>query len=214
MKLSRPHSLPGAILVCYGLMLTLLLTACDTSSSSATTPKPTPTPAPTLTTYTGNGYTIGYPKGWTYKKDSQNRFAVLGQLSKQEVPPTITFTDSLGINTLTIGVLPDPNGLLPANTALKGVSEVFQSAMKNYKKVPIAAQTTAGGQTWDQEAATGDITQQGAAVSAKTVSLACTYSAQSAKTQLYFIAYAGPALTFDNVNRTAFQPMLQSFLFA
>jgi len=208
-------------------MLTLLIAACSTSGQGTTTiPTPTPTPAPALTSYSGEGYTIGYPKGWKYQKyTAQNiptdtfigsyikSFSSVAPQVAQQVP-IVTFTDSLGVNTLTIGVVPNPNGTISSQTALGVATSAFQSAVKIYKKESTAAQTTVGGQTWDQTAATGNITQQGTSIDAKTVALISNYPAQSPSTKLYFIVYAGPALTFDNVNSTGFQPMLQSFKFS
>ena len=229
MKLHTHHTLPRLLVICCGLMLTLLLAACTTSGQGTTTiptPTPTPTPAPALTSYSGEGYTIGYPKGWTYKKYTAQNIPTgtfigsyiksfssgapqVAQVASQV--PIVTFTDSLGVNTLTIGAVPNPNGTISSQTALGVATSAFQSAVKNYKKdSSVAAQTTVGGQTWDQTAATGNITQQ-QSIDAKTVALISNYPAQSPSTKLYFIVYAGPALTFDNVNSTDYQPMLQSF---
>ena len=227
MKLHTHHTLSRLVLICCGLMLTLLIAACNTSGQGTTAiPTPTPTPAPALTTYnSGEGYTIGYPKGWTYKKYTAETLptttfigsyiksfsAVAGQAA-QQVPIT-TLTDSLGANTLTIGVIPNPSGAIPTQTALNVATTAFQSSVKNYKKASIASQATVGGQSWDETAATGNITQQGA-IDAKTVALVSNHPAQSASTKLYFIVYAGPTSTFDNIDSTAFQPMLQSFKFS
>lgn len=227
MKLNKRHSLPWSVLIC-SLMPILLFAACSTSGSGDTTaiPTPTPTPAPALTTYPGQDYTIGYPKGWTYKKangqslptntyiDSYiNTLSHAASQAGQEVPIT-TFTDSLGVNTLTIGTLPNPNATIPPQTALSVATQASQSSVKNYKKVSIAAQTTLDKQTWDEAAATGDITQSGAKENVKTVALVTNYPASSASTKLYFIVYAGPALTFDSIDTTAFQPMLKTFKFS
>jgi len=211
----------------------LLFAACSTSGSGDTTaiptptPTPTPTPAPALTTYPGQDYTIDYPKGWTYKKangqslptntyiDSYiNALSQTASQAGQEVPPITIFTDSLGVNTLTIGTLPNPNATIPPKTALSVATQASQSSVKNYKQVSIAAQTTLDKQTWDEAAATGDITQSGATENVKTVVLVTNYPASSASTKLYFIAYAGPALTFDSIDTTAFQPMLKTFKFS
>src|SRR5215475_7269143 len=122
MKLNKRQSLPWLILIC-SIMPILLFAACSTSGAGNTTaiptPTPTPTPAPALTTYSGQGYTIGYPKGWTYKKaDGQslptntsidsyvNTLSHAASQAGQEVP-IMTLTDSLGVNTLTIGTLPN-----------------------------------------------------------------------------------------------------------
>jgi hypothetical protein len=207
MKLHTRHTLPWLVLIYCSFMLTIILTACNTSGTGTTTiPTPTPTPAPALTTYPGQGYTIGYPKGWTYKKDNH-------QVAGHGVPAT-TFTN--GINTLTVGVLPNPNGAISAQTVVATAVQLagINSSGKNYQQVSIAPQTTVSGQTWNQAAATGDVTQQGNTVNAKAVGLACNYPANSPNTTLYIIVYGGPTATFDNTDSTAFQPILQSFKFS
>jgi len=226
MKLHSRHTLPWSVLIYCSFMLTMLLTACATPGDGTTAiPTPTPTPAPALTTYPGQGYTVGYPKGWTYKQGNgqgaptttfidnyiSSFSAVAGQAGK-EVSYT-TFTDSLGVNTLTIGTLPNPNGTIPTQTALDGATTALQSAVKNYKKGP-APQTTVGGQTWDGTAATGNVTYEGATVDTKTVALVYNYPAQSPNTKLYFIVYAAPASTFDDAYTKGFQPILESYKFS
>jgi hypothetical protein len=229
MKLDTRHTLLRPALICGSLMLILLLAACGTSGSGGTTviptPTPTPTPAPALTTYTGQGYTIGYPKGWTSKKLNGQSLPtttflgnyisslshVVGQVG-QAVPVT-TFSDSLGTNTLTVGTLPNPNGVIPPQTALSVATTAFRPTVKNYKQAAIASQATVGGQAWNQTAVTGTITQAGS-IDAQIVALVSNHPAQSMNTKLYFVVYAGPASTFATTDSTAFQPMLQSFKFA
>ncbi len=204
----RPLSLP--IFICCTIIFTILVAACSTSGSGGTPaiPTPTPTPTPTVNSYTGQGYTINYPKDWTYQK---NNYQVAGH----GVPVTV-FRDSLGINTITIGVLPDPNGTIPAQTAINTAAELagLHSSEKNYKQISIADKTTLSGQTWNQIGATGDITQKGTTVNVKAIGLACTYPANSPTTALYIIVYGGPTATFDKTDSTDFQPTLKSLKFS
>lgn len=225
MKLYTRHTFLRSALIGSCLILTLFFAACSTSGSNGTTVTPTPTPTPALTTYTGQGYTIGYPKDWTYKNVNGQSLTtktflgnyinvlsrIIGQTG-QQIPIT-TFSDSLGTNTLTIGALPNPNGLIPTQIAISAAKAAFQSSVKNYKSASITSQTTVGGQTWNQTAVTGTITQAGS-IDAKIVSLVSNHPAQSASTKLYFIIYAGPASTFDTTDSTAFQPMLNTFKFS
>jgi hypothetical protein len=74
--------------------------------------------------------------------------------------------------------------------------------------------TTLGGQTWNQVAATGDVTQQGMTANAEAVGLASTYPPSSSMTSLYVIVYGGPTATFTSTNNTDFQPTLKSFKFS
>jgi hypothetical protein len=180
-----------------------------------------------LTTYTGQGYTIGYPKDWTYKNVNGQSLATntflsnyitalshtIGQTGLQI--PITTFSNSLGTNTLSVGALPNPNGIIPEQMAINAAQAALQPTVKNYKSASIASQTTVGGQTWNQTAATGTINQAGL-IDAKIVALVSNYPAlvASTNTKLYFIIYAGPVSTFDTIYSTAFQPMLHSFKFS
>src|SRR6266567_4203179 len=99
------------MLISCSLMLIVLLTACG-GGATTNTPTPTPTPptvptlppapAASLTTYMGNGYSIGYPKaqGWTVTKGNNG---------------LVTFTDPQGIAYLSVQSAPDPNGIVPAS---------------------------------------------------------------------------------------------------
>lgn len=210
MKLPTRHTLPLPILICCTIIFTILVAACSTSGSGGTPaiPTPTPTPTPAVNSYTGQGYTINYPKDWTYQKNTY-------QVAGHGVPVTV-LRDSLGINTITIGVLPDPNGTIPAQTAVNTAEELagLNSSGKNYKQVSLADKTTLDGQTWNQVGATGDITQKGTTVNVKAIGLACTYPANSPTTALYIIVYGGPTATFDNTDSMDFQPTLKSFKFS
>src|SRR5690349_4208761 len=74
----------------FMLALCLVLAACGSSGSSTSsapvatptlaptpTPSPSPTPTVSLTTVTNDGYTVGYPSGWTQKKTTLNTASVL-----------------------------------------------------------------------------------------------------------------------------------------
>jgi hypothetical protein len=212
MKLHTRYKFLWSMLIGCSILLTLVISACSTSGSGGAptiptpTPTPTPSPTPTVNSYTGQGYTINYPKDWTYQKDNH-------QVAGHGVPVTV-FRDSLGINTITIGVLQNPNGLFPVPTDVSTAMEFagLSSSVKNYKQVSIADKTTIDGQTWNQIAATDNITQQG--TTKKVVGLACNYPANSPTTALYVIVYGGPAATFDNTDSMDFQPTLKSFKFS
>ena len=194
--------------------LTLLLAACNIggiSINGSATPTPTPTTkaapttvlsptASTLVTYTGNGYTIGYPQGWTVTKGSTG---------------AVTFTDPQGVAYLTIQVVSNPNGLISSSDEVNAGLQIFKSQAKNYTKVSIAPTTTVAGETWSQGAATGDITPTGTTnpVSAKIVVIADNHPANTSSTQGFTIGYVTGTQVFDAMNTTYFQPMLQSFRF-
>ncbi len=203
--------------LCFAMLfciLALLLVACNIGGISingpatptpTSTPKATPTTAPsptasTLETYTGNGYTIGYPQGWTVTKGSTG---------------AVTFTDPQGVAYLTIQVVPNPNGLISTSDEVDAGLQIFKSQAKNYTKVSIAPTTTVAGETWSQGAATGDITPEGATspVTAKIVVISDNHPANTSSTQGFTIGYVTGTQVFDAMNTTYFQPMLQSFKF-
>lgn len=199
----------------FGCLL-LLLAACNfggISVNGGTTPTPTPTqkaapttviPSPTavasMVTYTGNGYTIGYPKGWTVSKGSTG---------------AVTFTDPQGVAYVTIQVVPNPNGMISTSDEVNAGLQVFKSQAKNYTRVNIAPTTSVAGETWSQGSATGDVTPTGAnsPVTAKIVVISANHPANTSSTQGFTLGYVTAAQVFDMANTTYFQPMLQSFKF-
>lgn len=201
--------------IIFGCLL-LLLAACNlgpVSINTGATPTPTPTqkPAPTtvipsptavasMVTYTGNGYTIGYPQGWTVNKGSTG---------------SVTFSDPQGVAYVTIQVVPNPNGLISTGDQVNTGLQIFKSQAKNYTKVSVAPTTNVAGETWSQGAATGDVTPTGATspVTAKIVVISDNHPANTSSTQSFTIGYATAAQVFDMANTTYFQPMLQSFKF-
>jgi len=195
----------------YSLLLSFLLIACQIGggTSAAQTPTPEPTTAPTtlptissskLVTYTGDGYTIGYPQGWTVNRGGGG---------------IVTFDDPQGIAYLSVTSTPSPGGpVTPANQVSIGL-QLFQSQAKNYRTVSVAPTTTVGGDNWSQGSATGDIVPKGqaAAVTARMVVIADNHPANSPATVSFEIAYLTGQQVFDLANTSAFQPMLGSFKF-
>jgi hypothetical protein len=151
-------------------------------------------------TYTGNGYTIGYPKGWKIGNKGN----------------AITFTDPQGIASLAVGTNSNPNGVVPPTSILEFGLQLFKSNSKNYHRLQSASTATVGGDTWSQGAATGDIvpTGQTASVTVKSVVIADNHPANSPETNAFTIVYATGQQVFDLADTGYFQPMLQSFKFA
>ena len=102
----RPFAL--AIGGFYGLVFVFLFSACslfgggDAAAKPTPAPTPTPVPAPAttgaaLTTYKGNGYTIGYPQGWkaTTRADG-----------------IVSFSDPNGIAYVAVTSQPNPQGVV------------------------------------------------------------------------------------------------------
>ncbi len=96
------------------LLLIVLLAACSSLGGTASsptpttaTPSPTPSPTPAVTTYTGDGYTISYPKDW----------------KKSVASGQTTFQDSLGANALGVVVVANPDGVAKPSTVLEARRE-------------------------------------------------------------------------------------------
>jgi len=166
-----------------------------------------PSLGPELKTYTSYGYSIGYPKAWTYKTESR-------KTKRQKTLITTTFTDSQGVNALVIGVLANPDGDLATQAPLGGALKGFKSGVKNYQELAMAPQTTVSQQTCDQVAAKGDEILPQGLVDTKEIVIGCNHPTHSESTKLYYIIYSGPNQTFDDATLTIFQPMLASFVFS
>ncbi len=204
------------------LLFAFLLSACSlgggstgtapttTSGNTSATTQPTSVPAqPTpvsaagLATYTGDGFTISYPQGWTVQKGSNG---------------SVTFIDEHAGATkgshlaITLG----KQGLVhPTSTTLNFWQQAFM-AQPNYQKVDIAPTAMVGGDSWDQIAATGDeqISGQAQPVNAELVVMADNHPATSPTARSWQIQYSTYTNDFAQMNANLFQPMLQSFTFA
>jgi hypothetical protein len=193
------------------LLFALLLVACG-GGSNGTAPPPTPTPAPSpplsptpvpassLTTYTGDGYTIGYPQDWNVSTSTEG---------------IVTFTDPQGVVSLRLKVTPNPTGAVSASDQVTLALQAIKTQTRNYQRVDISPTTSVGGETWSQGAATGDMTVSGQSspVSAKVVAMAANHPAHAGTTKSFIIVYATARQFFDLLDQAYFQPMLQSFTF-
>jgi hypothetical protein len=202
-----------------GLLLAFLLSACSLgggstgtapTTTSGNTPatthattvpaQPTSAPAASLTTYTGNGFTIGYPTGWTIEKASSSAASVIF------VDPTRTIE-------FIVTVTPNPNANSATSVALDPLLHSMQSKPHS-QQVDLAPTTMVGGETWDQIGAIGDLPYSGQPLSIKVIAMAINRPEQDANTKMYKIQFSAPAKGFDQMDSTTFQPMLQSFTFA
>jgi hypothetical protein len=190
------------------ILLVVLLAACGgtgtTGNTGSGTPTPTatpsPTPTPAVTTYTGNGYTISYPKDW-------QQSATAGQA---------TFQDAQGLNALGVLVVPNPNGAQQAGTvqAATLTGAVKGANMTNTSPANLSASVSVGGETWLQKGTTGTASKGGASAPYEVVILAVNHPANAANTQIYELIYAGPLLGSTLLDQQIFQAMLASFKFA
>ena len=210
------------ILSLCSLLLVLLLTACSSGGGSSGTASPTtsgstpatthatsvpaqPTSAPatSLTTYTGNGFTIGYPTGWTVMKEGNGQVMLVDKQA-----------DAAQGGVFMIGLNP-AGGNIPPATLLQFELPQFTS-QPHYQKVDIAPKATVGGESWDQFAATNDVQIPGQAQSEtiETVVMADDHPAVSPTARGFVMRYSADASRFAHINATIFQAMLQSFTFA
>jgi hypothetical protein len=204
------------------LLLVLLLAACSlgsgstgtapttTSGNTPATSQPTSipaqpmsAPAASLATYTGDGFTVSYPQGWTVLKGTNG---------------SVTFVDEHAGATkgshlaITLG----KQGLVhPTSTTLNFWQQAFR-AQPNYQKVDIAPTAMVGGDSWDQIAATSDeqISGQAQPMNAEQIVMADNHPATSPTARSWQIQYSTYTNDFAQMNATLFQPMLQSFTFA
>ncbi len=183
------------------LLLAGLVTACDLfGGSGSATPTPTAAPATSLTSYSGDGFTIGYPVGWKVSKNQS----------------TVTFTDPQGIASMSVSTVNNVDGALPSSSVVQGGMLLFKSRVKNYQTVDVAATTQVAGDSWSQGAATGDLVPPGqsASVNVKAIVIADNHPAHTTSTKAYTLVYLTGSQVFDLANQGFFQPMLQSFKFA
>lgn len=190
------------VLILSSVLLSLLLAGCsfDLGFLSGSKPAPAATPPPaasSLTTYTGDGFTIGYPKDWKVDKNGTS----------------VSFTDSTGLANFTVQQIPSPNGAIPATTAIDAALSAFKGSAKNYKEESVAPTTTVAGATWQQKSASGDVTKDGQTANARAVIMATNHPDKSPSTKLFSIVYGSPTAVYDLSNVAYFQPMLQSFKF-
>src|SRR6266702_4634304 len=130
------------------LFLVVLLAACGGLGGMVSTPKPTATPAPV--TYTGDGYTISYPKDW---KES----ATDGQ---------ITFQDSLGNNAFAVVEVPNPNGVAQPSTVVDSTlaGGVKGSNLTKTSSANVPVTVTLACESWTQKGTTGTESVSGQSV--------------------------------------------------
>ena len=192
-----------SLALCSALLM-VLLTACSgigtTGSSPTPTPTstPSPTPTPAMATYTGNGYTISYPKDW--------------KVSPSQVE--VSFQDAEGINALGVIVSPNPGATSPdvvLGATLTGAAKGANMTSPSPANLP--ATVSVGGETWTQKGLTGTASSGGKSAPAEIVGLAINHPANSVNPQIFEIVYAGPALGTTMLDQQIFQAMLASFKF-
>jgi hypothetical protein len=186
--------------VCGIFVFCILLTACGGGTATPPTPTtapapaptPSPTPAVTLTTFSGDGYTIGYPSGWTEKKAG-----TVVQLSRDNNTSFIVETAE------------SPSGVSTTGSVQGGLAGL-KSNSKNFQTKDVPATITLNSIQWQQGAATADDPTSGAHYTVYV--LASKFPNNPNK--LVAIIYNAGTSEFDKLNTDTYQPMLQSFKFS
>jgi hypothetical protein len=194
------------VFISLSVVISLTVLAACGGGSSTTSSTPTPSaavPSPTaalvgMQTFTGNGFSISYPQTW--QKSTSNTQTV--------------FEDSTLGNAFTIVQTADPGGAASADTlASASIQAIARTVLKNAKTESVTPSTSINGVTWSQRAVTGDVVVGSQTVPAKLVLLVAVHPASAVASQAFQLFYVAPTFTFDQVNQTIFQPMLQSFKF-
>ena len=203
------------VLSLCSLLLVSLLSACslgggNTGTASTTTSSSTPAisvptqstsvPAASMKTYTGDGFHLDYPAGWTVMEEGKGQVMIVNQQVGQA-------------GTFDIGINP-AGGKVPA-AAMIQFAQIGFMAIPHYQKIDITPKATVGGDSWDQIAATGEVQVVGQAqlVNYESVAMADVHPAASPTAQGFEIRYTTDASRFAQMNASIFQPMLQSFTF-
>lgn len=179
------------------IVLIIALVACGEGTTTASAPMSSPTARLSLIPYTGNGYTIRYPLDWKSSRPDSGE---------------VLFSDPTGMAKLLLGSADNSTGV-PADATVHGILHSLQSSQLNFHPLEVPASTTVGGETWSQGAATYDAAVNGQLVPYKVVVLAVNHGPITPKLKGFLITYTAPTGIFDQVDRTEFQPMLQSFAF-
>lgn len=198
MKWSQQQTHSRVFLLTGNFLLLLLLAACTTGNSNNNVAKTKPTSTPGLTTYQGDGYTIGYPQGWSVKGK--------GSL--------VTFTDAQELTAFIIEEIPNPNGVIPPATAVDGGFNGFKVQGANFQMIAVTPTLTLNGNMWNQGEAIANTTANEQSTSLKLVVLSSDYPQRTTSTRTFTLIYSTPTKKFDQTNTQSFQPMLQSFKFA
>jgi len=160
--------------------------------------------SPRLTTYIGDGYTIGYPQGWNPMKDPKNG--------------SVTFTAAPNSPELDISVSANPNGATSVDLALAafgfglGVGSFNKCQLQPVKNFP--AHTTVGGDIWSQGAFICTGQNNGQTFHNELAVLVDNHPAHAPTTKLFTIFYLASQQDFDQATSQYFQPMLLSFTFS
>jgi len=185
-----------ALLLLCTLTLSLFLAACGNSGSTTgteSTPTPTLTPPPG-TTYSGNGYTVSYPQGWTINTSASN--PVFSSASDPTATLAIAVTSS-----------PPIGGSNLLSTLFAAAQTNLQSKSGYQQVTTDLPSTSIGGDTWQETA--GTYGENG--IQVKGVVLGDQHPSTGGS--IYIITLTARTDAYDQLYSSGFQPILQSFKF-
>lgn len=214
-RLIRGHAshVPLSLLISL-VALAMIVVACGggSNSSAAATPgagaRASASPTAGLITvpggvqlrlYQGDGFSIGYLPEWQVSPAGSS----------------VEFSHEADSATLSVQVVPNPNAATSPEETVSVSLDTFEKSglYKNFKRVSLAPTATVGGQTWQQQGATGDVQILGQQIRMEIVLLATNHPAHAAQTRLFSIYIVVPEARYQQLSRSAFIPMLQSFHF-
>ncbi|HZR40322.1 MAG TPA: PsbP-related protein [Ktedonobacteraceae bacterium] len=197
-----------ALTIC-SFLLSIVLVACGGSSdsgSTATSSSPTKAPAtqapaatsqPTtssstnLQTFSGDSYSIGYPKDWKITPGDNK----------------LTITDPSGADVFMILVTPNSSGASTDSLTDAAVQEIKKN-LTSIQDNAIDQHVSLAGETWNQVSFDGD--SQGTRLTYRAL---ITNHQANGVTNVYMLSYAAPRDKVDQLDNDVFVPMLNSFTF-
>lgn len=209
----RIYHLARPIILCALFCVSLFLAACSTGSSSTVVtptvatrqpiiPSPTPSFAVAFRVYTGMGMTLEYPSSW-----------VVHTADNGTGGGGVTFQEPLTPTTFSIEILSTPFDASAPTIAVRSLMIGLQKEGTHARTVHVSPTVTVGGQSWDQAAGVVDLAQSGQTITIEQGMLATNHPTRPPGVRLFLLTYTALAQTFEQMNRSAFQPMLQSFTF-
>lgn len=206
MSLYFTRVLRAMVAVFCTVLLAFFVAACGGGSGSSTTPTPTPTqakPTPTtppsasLTTFTGNGFTIGYPAGWKVTKTNTQ----------------VQFEDPTSLYSFAVVITPNPGGLASADQILTASVDALKKQFKNAQDENVSPTTTVAGESWSQKAVSGTSEVNGQSADVELILISVNHPASSPSTVNFSMVYGTAKALMPVAVSTYFQPMLNSFKF-
>jgi hypothetical protein len=171
------------------------------------TPTPSPDPSVRLIMVAGDGYTIGYPAGWTSEENSNNGINTL-IVAHADSGISSLDANASSIPCLVVDTVINSTGISTASSVRQVLAGVRGQA-KNFQGKNVLATVTINGIVWNQGAATFDDLAIGQNA---TIYVLSTKFPGNSKL-IASIIYIAVTSEFDKDSAEDFLPMLFSFKF-